>query len=328
MAEKKPVTITAISGSQGLLQRRAVAEAIKVQKKAGWRIDYVDGSSKSDLRAALSQAGLLFDDETQILVVVSKPEKADLTLLQEHLDDGDEGIVLLLDYADDPKGNTKFGKWLKKLPANLHRNYPAAPASKPWEAEAQAVEFCVTEVKRYKKKLSERLARALVTRCGSDFGVLSFELMKMCLLADLDGVDELTGAQIKPMMAPMMEASLSPITEALSTKKAVGVSRALTRVKNTHKGDPTMAVCGWLGRTAVRWLGAIEVRDRSPDEAADMLRENPWFYKNKLLPQVRGWKREEVVRLLKVIGESQRAVLSGHVAPWTGLTARLLAICG
>ena len=323
-----PPTLFAISGSQGLLQRRAVAEAIKVQKKAGWRIDYVDGSNKTDLRAALAQGGLMFTDETQILVVVNKPEKADLTILQEQLDDGEEGIILLLDYTDDPKGNTKFGKWLKKLPAKLHRNYPAAPDSKPWEAEAQAVQFCIEEAKRNKKKLSEPLARAIVKRCGSDFGVLSFELMKMCILADLDDVVELGGPQIKPLLAPMMEASLSPITEALSTKKAVGVARSLARVKSTHRGDPTMAVCGWLGRTAVRWLGAVEVRDRSPDEAADMLRENPWFYKNKLLPQVHGWKREEVIRLLKVIGESQRAVLSGHVAPWTGLTARLLSICG
>lgn len=322
-----PPTLFAISGSQGLLQRRAVQEAIGHQKKAGWRIDYVDGSNKSDLRAALSQGGLMFE-ENQILVVVSKPEKADLDILQEQLDDGEEGIVLLLDYQDDPKGNTKFGKWLKKLPPKLHRNFPAAPDSKPWEAEAQAVEFCVVEAKRLGKKLSEAMSRAIVKRCGSDFGVLSFELMKMCILADLDGVRELGSPQIKPVMAPMMEASLMPIMEALSIKQPVGVARALDRVKKTHKGDPTMAVCGMVGRTALRWLGAIELRDRDPNEAADMLRENPWFYRNKLLPQVQGWKREEVIRLLKVIGESQRAVLSGHVAPWTGLTARLLALCG
>lgn len=320
-------TLFAISGSQGLLRRRAVADAIEHQKKTGWRIDFVDGSNKSELREAMSQGGLMFE-KNQILVVVNKPEKADLDLLQEQLDDGEDGIVLLLDYEDDPKGNTKFGKWLKKLPPKLHRNFPAAPDSKPWEAEKEAVEFCVVEAKRLGKKLSEEMSRAIVKRCGSDFGVLSFELMKMCILADLDGVAELGSPQIKPVMAPMMEASLMPITEALSTKQAVGVSRALVRVMKTHRGDPTMAVCGWVGRTALRWLGAVELRDRDPNEAADLLRENPWFYKNKLLTQVRGWKREEVIRLLRVIGESQRAVLAGHVAPWTGLTARLLALCG
>lgn len=321
-------TLTAISGSQGLLRRRAVAEAINHQKKGGWRIDYVDGSNKSDLRTAMSQGSLMFDDEVNVLVVVSNPEKADLNLLQEQLDEGDENTVFLLDYDGDPKGNTKFGKWLKGLSSKIHRNFPAPLASKPWEAEEQAIKFCVVEAKRLGKKLSEPLARAIVTRCGFDFGVLSYELMKMCMLADLDEVEELKGAQIKPLMAPLMEASLTPLTEALSIKKATGVSRALERVERTHKGDPTMAVCGWLGRTALRWFGAVELRGKDPNEAADMLRENPWFYRNKLVSQVKGWNREDVIGLLKVIGESQRAVLSGQIAPWTGLKARLLSFCG
>ena len=327
MAKKKPITVTALSGSQGLLRRRALQEVIQVQKKAGWRVEHVNGANKTELWSSMAQGDIMFED-SQILVVVSNPEKADLKLLQEHLDEGDENIVLLLHCEDDPKGNTKFGKWLKALGPKLHRNYPAAPASKPWEAESQAIEFCMKEAQSKGYKMSEPLAKALVTRCGSDFGVLSFELLKICTLAELDGVKELTPAQIKPVIAPLLEASLSPLTESLSIKSGIGVARALDRVKETFKGDPTMSVCGWLGATALRWLGAVELREKSSDEAADLLRENPWFFKNKLLPQVRGWQRDEVIRLLKVIGESQRAVLSGHVAPWTGLTARLLAICG
>jgi len=327
MAKKKSLTLTAISGSQGLYRRRALDEAIKLQKNAGWRIEHVDGSSKDELLSAMSQGGIMFEDN-QVLVVVSNPEKADLKLLQEQLDDGEDGIVLLLHYEGDPKGNTKFGKWLKALGSKLHRNFPAPPDNRPWEAEPLAIDFCVAEAKRLGQVLPGSLAKAIVTRCGTDFGVLSFELLKMCTLAGLDGVTELTPQQIKPVMAPLMEATLTPITEALSVKSGVGLSRALDRVKATHKGDPTMSVCGWVGSMALRWLGAVELRGKNPDEAADLLREHPWFFKNKLLPQVRYWKREEVVRLLKVIGESQRGVLSGHVAPWTGLTARLLAICG
>lgn len=327
MAKKKPITLTAISGSQGLLRRRALQEAIRIQKAAGWRVEQVDGANKIELWGAMAQGGIMFEDN-QVLVVVSNPEKADLQLLQDHMDDGEESIVLLLHYEDDPKGNTKFGKWLKSLSPGVHRSFPAPPDSKPWEAEALAIGFCVDEAKRLGKVLSEGLAKAIVTRCGSDLGVLSFELMKMCILADLDGVADLTAAQIKPVMAPLLEASLMPIIESLSVKSAVGLSRALERVRATHKGDPTMSVCGMVGKTALRWLGAVELRGRSPEEAADMLRENPWFFKNKLLSQVQSWKREEVVRLLKVIGESQRGVLSGHLSPWTGLTARLLALCG
>jgi DNA polymerase III delta subunit len=263
-----------------------------------------------------------------VLVVIPNPEKADLDLLADHRDNGDGSIVLLLDHDGDPKSNSKFAKFLDTL-GKAHRAFPAE--DKPWKAEQAAIDFCLDEARRAKKRLDGNLAKALVGRTGTDFGVLSFEILKMVALADSMGSDDLTAQIISGAFAPLTEASLQPLVDALAAKDRVRICRVLDRVKKTTKGDPTMKVCGLCRSQALTWLTVADLRDRegkTPNQIADDTRTHPWFFKTHVYPRVRLWSRSDVARLIRAVAASERAVLNGHVDPWVGLKVRLLEVCG
>ena len=118
MVKKKKETghpLLAVSGNHEYLRMHEVKRIIAQNSEQGWEIDHVDGSNLSDLVTALSPNSF-FDSGNKTLVVVTKPEKANLELLEEHYEsDEDEDIVALLHYEGNPKGNTKFGKFLKKI---------------------------------------------------------------------------------------------------------------------------------------------------------------------------------------------------------------------
>jgi DNA polymerase III delta subunit len=321
----KAQTVVAITGSQDLLRRRALRTTILTQEKGGWRIDQVDGSNTNALRNATSVGGGFFDSN-RVLVIVANPEKANLDVLEQHLTEGDPECVLLLDYPKDPKETSKFGKFLAKL-GKSHRHYPA-PA-KTWQAEELAVKFCVEEAQRLGKTLGLDHASIIVDRAGSDLGVLSFEILKMSMLAEAEGTTVLTAQIIGGGLAPLIGVSLNPLTDALAAKNKVKLCKILARIKKTTKGDPTIQVCRWLGKSALDWLMAIDLRDKgvSAEEAAEQLSLNVYFYKNQILPKVRTWTLFEATQLVKALADSERAVLNGHINPWVCMTARLLRVC-
>jgi len=321
----KAQTVVAITGSQDLLRRRALRTTVMTQEKGGWRIDQVDGSNTGALRNATSAGGGFFESN-RVLVIVSNPEKANLDVLEQHLTEGDPECVLLLYYTKDPKETSKFGKFLTKL-GKAHRHYPA-PA-KAWQAEELAVKFCVEEAQRNGKTLETNHAGVIVERAGTDLGVLSFEILKMSMLAEAEGSTVLTAQIIGGGLAPLIEASLKPLTDALAAKNKIKLCKILGRIRKTTKGDPTIQVCRWLGKSALDWLMAINLRDKgvSAEEAAEQLSLNVYFYKNQILPKVRTWTLFEATQLVKALADSERAVLNGHVNPWVCMTARLLRVC-
>lgn len=326
MAAKQSLpTVVAITGNQDLLRCRALRSTIQAQERGGWRISWVDGEKTGELRAAVSSAGGFFENN-RVLVIVENPNKVNLDVLEQHLTEGDPDIVLLLYYEDNPKENTRFSKFLTKL-GKAHRHYPVP---KEWQAEEVAAKFCVDEAQRNGKTLTMELAPKIVERVGMDLGVLSFEILKMSLLASAEGATALTPAIIAGGIAPLLEASLRPLVDALAAKNKVQLCKVLTRIRKTTKKDPTIHVCRWLGTTATSWLMTISLRDKgmNADDAANLLKLNPYFYKNQVLPKVRYWTLSEVSGLIKALAKSERAVFNGHISPWVGLSARLLLACG
>lgn len=325
MATKSPVGgIAAITGGQDLFRRRALQATIQTQEKGGWRIEHVEGSKTSDLRACLSAGGGFFENN-HVLVVVENPDKADLSIFEQHLAEGDPDVMLLLYYPKDPKKTSKFGKFLTKL-GRFHRDYPEL--TKSWEAEEAAVKFCVEEARRHEKVLDPTHATLIVERAGSNLGVLSFEILKMSLLANVEGSSTLTPQIIGGGLAQLMEASLKPLIEALAVKNKAKLCKVLTRIQKTSKEDPTLKVCRWLGYSALEWLSAIDLRDKgvTADEAAVRLNLNPYYYKNHVLSKIRSWKMPEISSLVRALAESERAVFNGYLNPWVGLEARLLQV--
>lgn len=317
--------IYAISGSQGLLRRRQVQSVVQEQESHGWRIDHIDGAIKGAVRAALCQNGVFFND--RILVVVTHPDKADLSLYESHLSVTNPDVVLLLHYEGDPKGNTKFGKFLKDL-GKRHQSFPVP--KKQWEAQKAAVQFCVQEAKCHGKVLSESLAVFLVNYLGTDFGFLSFELYKMSILADLDGVDEITAEHVRAAMALISEVNAFMLTDAMATRDVKHVMRVLTSIKRTSKKDPTMGLCRLVGKQVVQWVAIKSLTSRgiSAKESAQRLGMNSWYFSNKLLPKTSKWSLSDLQRLVHAVSQSERGVLKGALDPWSGFVARVMDVCG
>jgi len=292
----------------------------------GSRIDYINGSEAGELRKALSADGLFFE-QPKILIVASTPEKASLDLIKEHLELGNPEVTLLLHLGGNPDGRTKFGKFVNGL--SDHLKYPVP--EKPWEAVETAQKFCVDEAKRYGKALNPKLAPAFTDRVGIDLGRLSFEIQKMAMLADAEGKDEIDGNVANRTLAIIGEAEVQPVLKALEAKNRPILMRALRRLKDTTaSGSPVMRASAVIEYWATKGLGVTELREKgvSPDDAALQLNQNPWYYKNKLMPSVAAWTKAEMVQLIRDMATSQRAVLTGQLDPWTGFLVRLLRICG
>ena len=320
MAKFHPVL--AISGSQPYLRNRELQALIANHNDC--KIEYVDGSNIGKLDVALSP-NAFFDDGSSILVIVSKPEKANLELLKSHYESEDEDIIALLYYEGDPKGNTKFGKFLKTL-GKSHVNHPNP---KDWDMDAAATQFCIDEAKVHGKTIQSDFAGALVVASGTDFGFLSFEILKMSMLADVDGVSEISPAHIKGAVAPLAELAIVPVVNAVALRNAKKLIKTMERLKKNSKYDPTMAICSYLANSATKWLGITDLKSKNIplDDAAKLLGLNPWYYKNKLFPQVANWDRSDVIRLIKILGDSKRSILSGQNNPWVILSSGLLELC-
>ena len=313
-----------LSGPEGLLRRRWLQANVENKRKHGWNIEYVDAREKGQLMTALV-GDVLFAEATKTLVIVEHPEKGDLSLYEERAALKNPDVALLLHIEGSPRGNTKFGKLVKKL-KKLRKDFPSP---KQWDAEGVAAQFFVDEIERLGKEVPLNLAAALVTRVGADLGVLAFEALKIATLADVEGCEKVTAQHIKEGMAEIADAAVSPILDALKKRSAPGMARGLTRYRKNAKGDPTIGICRLLGDLALKWFCAKDLKERGvpAKDAAARMGANLWYYENKLLPECLRWNRLDLIRLVRALAEGERALLSGHQQPWLGLTASLLFLC-
>lgn len=320
MASRPPILV--VKGDEEFLRCRFVRRIIESDQEEGSRIVHVDGKKPAEVADALG-GGFLMSEPT--LAVVTHPEKVDLDRLTAHSKLKNPDTVLLLHVEGEPRKNSKFAKFLDTL-KKVTKTFKA-PAK--WDQDEAAAKFCVAEAKEHKLTLDEKLASALVSRVGGDLGVLSFEIQKMALLAQAQGSSAIEAAHIRGGMAAMLEADVFPLMEALSKRTRKKVGKALCRIKNTSRGDPTIKTVRILGPQAVRWAVILDLFERgiSPDDMAIQLDLNPWFFKNKVLPQVARWDRASALKLVSAFAQTERVLFSGGVNPWVVLQALLLRLC-
>ena len=324
MGKKKEPNVYAVSGGQSLFVLRKVRAVIQEAMENGYKIDRIDGSQVGELRKALSADNLFFNNP-KTFVVISNPEEIPLNLVEGHIERGGVDTILLLQLDGNPDKRTKLGKFINGL--KTHVNFPVR--DKPWEVEEDAQRFCVQEAKDQKKELTLRLAAAITGRVGSDFGRIRFEIRKMVLLAEANGVDVIDGGIVGKSLAIIGEAETKPAVDALLIKHRPLLMRTLGRIKETSSQNPVIRIASAIEGAAYKWLSVVELREQgmSPENAALRLNKNLWYYKNKLLPGVVRWTKSEVIHLIEEMGGSQRAVLNGHVDSWTGFLVRLLRAC-
>lgn len=329
----------AISGSCDFLRRRQVELTISKQRSNGWDVQVVSGSDFGGFNSAVNRSASIFDDGRPMLVVVNNPELMTLSALEAYANSSDPALAILVVVDGDPKGNTKFGKFINGLNKKSHQAFPMP--DKKWEIPKFAIQFCVDESRRLGKPMTDELASALVKTSGTDLGFLSFEMQKAAIYADSHGADTIGVLDIKATMALINEASFDIIKDALVTKNTKAVIGALDRIRRLSK-DPIMLICGFIesiliGSKIIKDNGAIPFgwlhltvmvsKGFTPDHIADEFGINQYRCKNFLLPEVAAWRPHSVIQLLKSTAAARRALVSGQVDPWLVLTTGLINTC-
>ena len=306
-----------VSGNEHLLRTRFL-EGL-VQARGSRRLDRVDGEDPSALLQATTG---LFGLES--MTVVHSPHKADLDELERHHKDGDNTNVLVLYYVGKPRGNTKWGKFVTKHKKE-HKSFLGP--EKEWERPKIAINFVQEEAQRYSKKMPAKLAAALVARLGTNLGTLAFEVLKVSMLATAEGKSEIEAAHIRGAMAEIAQAAVFPIQEALEVRSRKRLILACDRVKERATSDPTIGVCRLVGASAFKWLAIADMEGMEVSQIAQELNLNQWYLRNKLHPVARRWGKNDLIRLVRVLAEAERAVLQGVVDPWILLCSRLVTVC-
>jgi len=313
--------LLAVTGSETLLRMRFLKEMREAQRAAGWSVVEVDGSDAVAVRDALE--GDLFSG-AKTLAVVENPSDVDLDLLKRHHEAAEYGTTLLLHVESKPDGRTKFGQFVSKL-GKMLKDFPKPTE---WKAPEVAAEFVQQELRTYGFTIRPALAAALVARVTTDLGMLAFEVQKIALLAQSWGVSEIDGVLVRGAMAPIAEAAVAPLAEALASRNRDRVSRELVKIRATSKYDPTIRIVRLLGSSVVRWMQAAHLDSLPPKAAAAELNMNPWYFETKILPSAKRWGKAGTIRLVRDLAAAERAVFNGAISPWTVLSVRLLAACG
>jgi len=312
-----------VSGDHDFLRTRCVQGFRREAERHGAEIKDV---ALEDLDSALSPP-MFMVQESPVFVVVETKGEIDQDLVMDHQKDGDSNTKLLVVCLGQPRAKSDFAKLVKKLPKGAYQEFVKPP---PYKADEEAANFCIAEAKRGGKGLTTPLATAMVARVGSDLGFLSQEVRKCVVLAEARGDENITTQHVKETMALIAEASVWPFIRALGKRSIPATLKALARIRQTSpaSGDPTMKVVGLARTEVLRWLQAANLNQRGvgAEEAAAKLGLNPWRYKNQILPISSAWGEKSLLKLVRVLAETEASVKKGALDPWTFLETGVIEV--
>jgi DNA polymerase III delta subunit len=313
---KNPPPVCILSGREEYLRKREQNEAVSMCIQTGRLVEYLNGEDGS-LSDVLSNTGVLFDEKT--LVFLSNPEKANLDLLIEHHQGGENDVAVVVLVEGEIKSKSKLEKLSKALPEKLTAKFSSP---KPWERDEWAMKFVMDDFRRNDKAISSELAMAIVNVIGTDLGVLHFEVMKVCYLLDSKGVRDATPEDLRSILAPFSEASALPLIEAIGEKSIARVSKLLLQIKKTTGGPKSSTVLktmALLNSNLVKWILVRDLLDRGigTSEISERSGLNEYVLKKNVLPLVRKWSQNSLLRFFSKLVEIERGVRLGWVDTWS-----------
>lgn len=313
-----------VSGSEGYFCRKMIIHIRQDFVSKSWSIKQIDGADRDGLLSTVSGSmGFLFDTET-LVIVSTQVNKIDPDIVNNHRANPNPSVVILIYHEGKPRKGSVFAKLYRKAPKATKFRFDTPSI---YKAPTEATQFCVKEAKFHGRKLDRRLAKALVERAGTDFGVLSYEILKICMLAKIEGIVEIKPGHIAQTISSLVESSVLDLIDAISERQIKRTFSCLERIRRTHHSDPTIKVCRFVSESVLKWLCAVGLDEKkvAPDDAISRMQiRSLWVYNNKFLPSGKRWGRQGLLSLLSVFSESERNVRKGAVDPWSGLLARLM----
>ena len=203
------------------------------------------------------------------------------------------------------------------------RSYFKFNAPSPFQAEEAAISFSIEEAKEYGLMLSKPLATNLVKLVGTDFGVISNELLKVFMLAD--GEQTITPKHFRAI-AQVSEVSAQDIITFVAACRIKPLLKSLSAVKKTHNNDPTLLVCGWLGSEARKWLLCSSLKKNGKLLDHKNTGIHPYVLKKNVLPSIRKWNEGASLKLIHLLSDLERYVKTGGKCSWSKLESELVML--
>jgi DNA polymerase III delta subunit len=315
-----PVVI--VSGQEVYLRRRQIRKAVVAANNDGWRVEYLRGEDRAQLSRVLASGSVLFKGRT--LAVITNPDKLDPKTIIKHGERKKAKVTLVLHCEGDVKKRGNLAKIVEGIPKKHHIVFKSP-------AQYKRDDFCIGHLVKdarevYGLRLQEKTAKALVNAAGTNLGILAFELQKAAMFAKADGAEELTPGHLSKTLSRLTEAGAIPVVDALAARDEARLVRSMSSVRKTHTGDPTLKVCALLSRNVIQWLHAVCLvsQNAGEQEIAQRIGLHPWICKTKVVPPAKNWGLGNLKGLLTALAKIERAVKSGHVAPWVELETTLI----
>ena len=323
MAKRLP-PLMIVCGSSHFQCRRAVANTLKQAKQMGYAVQQAEIAT---LAESLTGLMVLFGGDQPLLFWVKASGKIDADMIAAQAKADESAPRLLLWHEGEPDARTSFAKNLDKLPKGTVKHY-TAPSD--FKAEGEAAIFLSNEMKNYGYTLEASLAQAMVARAGTDFGVLSFEAMKLNALLKANNAEAITPQLVGQALASLGDTTALQFIDALRTRNPKQVAFILARIRRMAPNG-SGAVKEMVGRTLTTLMLVLQAADfyergKDSKEAAVIVGQNPWYYDNKIVPFAKTWGRKRLAELVKHFCTCDRSVLFGVVDPWISFEIGILRI--
>jgi len=314
-----------LSGDNRFIRRRAVRHLIDQAHKAGYEITHA--LSDGEVIDAITM-GTTFGQPTLIVVA---PGDLDIKTAEALIEDKPKKVGILIEV----EGLVNE----KKMPvaALVHGAYQTTFGipKKRKDLEGMASKFVRHEADTLlgkKGSVEKGIAEAIVRSVGTDFGMLSYEMVKVTALVRSRGGDKITVADLQQTIRASASSDMQPLREALARADEVGTAKALAKIRQKSVSDPTMLLLrarGGPADLAYQWLRASLLLEKGMDARgiASGLGIPEWAATRDVIPAAKKWGRQNLARLVRDLSITDRGVLSGIPSPWVACEAALLHAC-
>ncbi len=202
------------------------------------------------------------------------------------------------------------------------------PIPKPWEKRQAALSFVQEEATKQNLVLSEALGAALVSLVGNDLGVLAFEVEKLALLTQEQGLTEATPKFLGHTIAGFVETGMEELIHNVGQKNAKHILNSYALIERTHglSSSTVLRICAALLYHARIWLCCKTLCHGDPALLGEKLSLHPFVLKKQHFPHAVRWAEPELLTLIAGISSVQRSVRRGTVSPHLQLQGLLLGL--
>lgn len=282
---------------------------LKEQKTAeGYEIR--EAENKEEIDSAI-QVGLF--DTNPLLVIIHNANKLPKADLERILVASESFELVLID-----KGTAKLKA--------THPQLKSETIDEPKKLEEWCTQFIQDHLKTdYGITIEPNLAKAIISRIGTDLGHIIFECYKYSFLAKDGKLEPKAIASVLAQINDVEGTKLIDALKRLSPKDFLKVANQMEK----NRDNPTMGfLAGIYTYTVSLWLevGLLLAKGVSPKDMSNYIKMNPWYVENILVPEVKNIGLDKIKKFVKIGSESEYGVLTGQRDVWNCLKTKIIGV--